>query len=93
MIEVPRAAVTADRIAKLPNSSRSVQTTLTQMTFGYSRDDIANFLPIYLEKKILKADPFQVLDQNGVGQFVRMAPKRAVYPPGPEMRYLRRAWR
>ena len=46
---------------------------LTQMTFGYSRDDIASFLPVYLEKKILKVDPFQVLDQNGVGQLVKMA--------------------
>ena len=55
---------------------------LTQMTFGYSRDDIASFLPIYLEKKILKVDPFQVLDQNGVGQLVRMATEkgRAIRP-------------
>ena len=43
------------------------------MTFGYSRDDIASFLPVYLEKKILKVDPFQVLDQNGVGQLIEMA--------------------
>ena len=43
------------------------------MTFGYSRDDIASFLPVYLEKKILNVDPFQVLDQNGVGQLVKMA--------------------
>ena len=52
------------------------------MTFGYSRDDIASFLPIYLEKKILKVDPFQVLDQNGVGQLVRMATEkgRAIRP-------------
>jgi pyruvate,orthophosphate dikinase len=52
------------------------------MTFGYSRDDIASFLPIYLEKKILKEDPFQVLDQNGVGQLVQMATTngRAVNP-------------
>ncbi len=55
---------------------------LTQMTFGYSRDDIASFLPVYLEKKILKVDPFQVLDQNGVGQLVRMATEkgRAIRP-------------
>ena len=46
------------------------------MTFGYSRDDIASFLPIYLEKKILKADPFQVLDRNGVGQLVKMATEK-----------------
>ena len=52
------------------------------MTFGYSRDDIASFLPVYLEKKILKVDPFQVLDQNGVGQLVRMATEkgRAIRP-------------
>jgi pyruvate,orthophosphate dikinase len=52
------------------------------MTFGYSRDDIASFLPIYLEKKILKVDPFQVLDQKGVGQLIRMAAEkgRAVRP-------------
>jgi pyruvate,orthophosphate dikinase len=46
------------------------------MTFGYSRDDIASFLPVYLEKKILKVDPFQVLDQNGVGQLIEMAVKK-----------------
>ena len=69
MIEIPRAALTADRIASaVQNTSHLVQMTLTQMTFGYSRDDIASFLPVYLEKKILKVDPFQVLDQNGVGQ-------------------------
>ena len=52
------------------------------MTFGYSRDDIASFLPVYLEKKILKGDPFQGLDQNGVGQLVRMATEngRAIRP-------------
>ena len=52
------------------------------LTFGYSRDDIASFLPVYLEKKILKVDPFQVLDQNGVGQLVRMATEkgRAIRP-------------
>ncbi len=52
------------------------------MTFGYSRDDIASFLPVYLEKKILKADPFQVLDQKGVGQLIKMAVEkgRAIRP-------------
>ena len=52
------------------------------MTFGYSRDDIASFLPAYLEQKILKVDPFQVLDQNGVGQLIKMAVEkgRAVRP-------------
>jgi pyruvate,orthophosphate dikinase len=73
MIEVPRAALTADRIATSAEFFSFGTNDLTQMTFGYSRDDIASFLPTYLEKKILKADPFQVLDQKGVGQLIRMA--------------------
>jgi pyruvate,orthophosphate dikinase len=73
MIEIPRAALTADRIASRAEFFSFGTNDLTQMTFGYSRDDIASFLPIYLEQKILKADPFQVLDQNGVGQLVQMA--------------------
>ncbi|MDY4846319.1 MAG: pyruvate, phosphate dikinase, partial [Parabacteroides sp.] len=63
MIEIPRAALTADRIASAAEFFSFGTNDLTQMTFGYSRDDIASFLPIYLEKKILKVDPFQVLDQ------------------------------
>ena len=70
MIEVPRAALTANRIASSAEFFSFGTNDLTQMTFGYSRDDIASFLPVYLEKKILKVDPFQVLDQNGVGQLV-----------------------
>ena len=66
MIEIPRAALTADRIASSAEFFSFGTNDLTQMTFGYSRDDIASFLPVYLEKKILKVDPFQVLDQNGV---------------------------
>jgi pyruvate,orthophosphate dikinase len=73
MIEIPRAALTADRIASAADFFSFGTNDLTQMTFGYSRDDIATFLPVYLEKKILKVDPFQVLDRNGVGQLVRMA--------------------
>ncbi len=73
MIEIPRAALTADRIASRAEYFSFGTNDLTQMTFGYSRDDIASFLPVYLEKKILKVDPFQVLDQNGVGQLVKMA--------------------
>ena len=73
MIEIPRAALTADRIASSAEFFSFGTNDLTQMTFGYSRDDIASFLPVYLEKKILKVDPFQVLDQNGVGQLVQMA--------------------
>lgn len=76
MIEIPRAALTADRIASSAEFFSFGTNDLTQMTFGYSRDDIASFLPIYLEKKILKVDPFQVLDQNGVGQLVRMATEK-----------------
>jgi pyruvate, orthophosphate dikinase len=76
MIEIPRAALTADRIASAAEFFSFGTNDLTQMTFGYSRDDIASFLPIYLEKKILKTDPFQVLDQNGVGQLVRMATEK-----------------
>ena len=82
MIEVPRAALTADRIASSAEFFSFGTNDLTQMTFGYSRDDIASFLPVYLEKKILKVDPFQVLDQKGVGQLVRMATEkgRAIRP-------------
>ncbi len=76
MIEIPRAALTADRIAEKAEFFSFGTNDLTQMTFGYSRDDIASFLPIYLEKKILKEDPFQVLDQNGVGQLVKMATEK-----------------
>ncbi|MBR7065142.1 MAG: pyruvate, phosphate dikinase, partial [Prevotella sp.] len=82
MIEIPRAALTADRIATEAEYFSFGTNDLTQMTFGYSRDDIASFLPVYLDKKILKVDPFQVLDQNGVGQLVKMAVEkgRAVRP-------------
>ncbi|MBQ8241585.1 MAG: pyruvate, phosphate dikinase, partial [Bacteroides sp.] len=82
MIEIPRAALTADRIATEAEYFSFGTNDLTQMTFGYSRDDIASFLPAYLEKKILKVDPFQVLDQKGVGQLVKMAVEngRAVRP-------------
>jgi len=82
MIEIPRAALTAAKIAAKAEFFSFGTNDLTQMTFGYSRDDIASFLPIYLEKKILKNDPFQVLDQNGVGQLVKMATEngRSVNP-------------
>ena len=73
MIEIPRAALTADKIASRAEYFSFGTNDLTQMTFGYSRDDIASFLPVYLEKKILTVDPFQVLDQNGVGQLIKMA--------------------
>ena len=72
MIEVPRAAVTADQIAEVADFFSFGTNDLTQMTFGYSRDDAGKFLKIYKEKGILKTDPFEVLDQEGVGQLVRM---------------------
>ena len=73
MIEIPRAALTADEIAEHAEFFSFGTNDLTQMTFGYSRDDAAKFLPIYLQKGLLKNDPFQVLDQTGVGQLVEMA--------------------
>jgi pyruvate, orthophosphate dikinase len=72
MIEVPRAALTADLVANEAEFFSFGTNDLTQMTFGYSRDDAGKFLPVYIEKGILKNDPFQVLDQEGVGQLVRM---------------------
>lgn len=76
MIEIPRAALTADEIAKKAEFFSFGTNDLTQMTFGYSRDDVGKFLPIYLEKGILKEDPFQVLDQIGVGQLVEMGTQK-----------------
>ena len=76
MIEIPRAALTADEIAKSAEFFSFGTNDLTQMTFGYSRDDTGVFLPVYLEKGLLKHDPFEVLDQDGVGQLVAMAVKK-----------------
>ncbi|MCK4716800.1 MAG: pyruvate, phosphate dikinase, partial [Candidatus Marinimicrobia bacterium] len=76
MIEIPRAALTADEIAETAEFFSFGTNDLTQMTFGYSRDDAGTFLPIYIDKGILKVDPFQVLDQGGVGQLVEMGTKR-----------------
>ncbi len=76
MIEIPRAALTADQVADVAEFFSFGTNDLTQMTFGYSRDDANKFLPIYLEKGILKNDPFQVLDQTGVGQLVEMGTTR-----------------
>ncbi len=73
MIEVPRAALTANEIAEEAEFFSFGTNDLTQMTFGFSRDDIGGFLPIYLDKKILPVDPFEALDQTGVGQLVEMA--------------------
>ena len=76
MIEVPRAALTADRIAEVADFFSFGTNDLTQMTFGYSRDDAGKFLKIYQEKGILKNDPFAILDQQGVGQLVRMGTEK-----------------
>jgi pyruvate,orthophosphate dikinase len=72
MIEVPRAALTADQIAEEAEFFSFGTNDLTQMTFGFSRDDITSFIPTYMEQKILKVDPFQSLDVSGVGQLVEM---------------------
>ena len=72
MIEIPRAAITADQIAEVAEFFSFGTNDLTQMTFGYSRDDAGKFLPEYIRKGILKTDPFAVLDQEGVGRLVRM---------------------
>ena len=73
MIEVPRAALTAEKVAGYAEFFSFGTNDLTQMTFGFSRDDVGKFLPVYLEKGILKSDPFQILDQTGVGQLVGSA--------------------
>ena len=75
MIEIPRAAVTADEIAKEAQFFSFGTNDLTQMTFGFSRDDAGKFLGAYYDKKIYESDPFARLDQNGVGQLVQMAVK------------------
>ncbi|MCB0584875.1 MAG: pyruvate, phosphate dikinase, partial [Phaeodactylibacter sp.] len=76
MIEVPRAAVVADKLAKCADFFSFGTNDLTQMTFGFSRDDVGKFLPVYLEKGILINDPFQSIDQDGVGQLVKMGVER-----------------
>jgi pyruvate,orthophosphate dikinase len=76
MIEVPRAALTSDLIGKFAEFFSFGTNDLTQMTFGFSRDDIGKFLPLYIKEKILKADPFKVIDENGVGRLVKYAVKK-----------------
>jgi len=76
MIEIPRATLLADQVARRAEFFSFGTNDLTQMTYGYSRDDANTFLPIYIEKNILPADPFQILDQEGVGQLVEMGTSR-----------------
>ena len=73
MIEIPRAALTADKIAAVAQFFSFGTNDLTQMSFGFSRDDIGSFLPDYLDKNILPVDPFNILDREGVGQLVKIA--------------------
>ena len=76
MIEIPRAALTADKVAESAEFFSFGTNDLTQMTFGYSRDDAGKFLEIYKQKGLLKSDPFEILDQEGVGQLVQLAVER-----------------
>ena len=76
MIEVPRAALLADRVAQHADFFSFGTNDLTQMTFGLSRDDSGSFLPLYVERGILKDEPFTVLDEDGVGQLVKLAVER-----------------
>ncbi len=76
MIEIPRAALTADRVAEVADFFSFGTNDLTQMTFGYSRDDAGVFLQDYIDNEILEKDPFQVLDQEGVGQLIEMGVKK-----------------
>jgi len=92
MIEVPRGALTADEIAKEADFFSFGTNDLTQMTYGYSRDDIQSFVPKYIEMGILEKDPFQVLDQTGVGQLVETAVKKG-YEAKSQNWDLWRTWR
>jgi pyruvate,orthophosphate dikinase len=76
MIEIPRAALTANKIAEVAEFFSFGTNDLTQMGFGFSRDDIGGFLPDYLEKKILPEDPFQSIDQEGIGELMKIAVER-----------------
>jgi pyruvate, orthophosphate dikinase len=76
MIEIPRAALIAEKLASVAEFFSFGTNDLTQMTFGYSRDDAGTFLPEYVDKKILKKDPFESIDQEGVGQLVKMGTEK-----------------
>ena len=94
MIEIPRAALTADEIAKEAEFFSFGTNDLTQMTFGFSRDDAGKFLDSYYDRKIYESDPFAHLDQKGVGKLVKMAAELGrADPPAHQARHLRRARR
>ena len=94
MIEIPRAALTADEIAKEADFFSFGTNDLTQMTFGFSRDDAGKFLDAYYDRKIYENDPFAKLDQKGVGRLVEMACQAGPYrQPRPASGHLRRARR
>ena len=94
MIEIPRAALTADQIAEEAEFFSFGTNDLTQTTYGISRDDINNFLPAYLKLGIFKQDPFATLDQAGVGQLVKMAVDQGTrHAAESQGRHLRRTWR
>jgi pyruvate,orthophosphate dikinase len=76
MIEIPRAAIISDQLAEYVQFFSYGTNDLTQMTFGYSRDDAGKFLPVYFEEGILKENPFEVLDQEGVGHLVAMSAEK-----------------
>jgi len=76
MMEIPRATLVADKVAEKAEFYSFGTNDLTQMTFGYSRDDVGNFLPDYLDKKIVLDDPFASIDQEGVGQLVKVGVER-----------------
>ncbi len=99
MIELPRACIAADKIAEEAEFFCFGTNDLTQMTFGFSRDDIKGFMPTYLKEKILPIDPFQTIDVNGVGELMEIGIQKGrdepqgEARPAPEGRHLRRARR
>jgi pyruvate,orthophosphate dikinase len=76
MMEIPRATLVADKVAEKAEFYSFGTNDLTQMTFGYSRDDVGTFLPEYIDKKIVRTDPFASIDQEGVGQLVKFGVER-----------------